>query len=201
MASSSEICNLALSHIGVGKEVANYLTEKSEEAAACRRFFTLTQDAVLRDFPWPFAKKIATLALIEEDPTDEAEFSYRYPTDCIFIRKLLSGIANDTRQSRVPYTVAYSETGRIILCNIEDAQLEYTIRISDPEKYPPDFAMAFSLRLAHYIAPRLTGGDAFKVGERALKLYEYEISKAKVNSLNEQQGEEEVLSELERARN
>jgi hypothetical protein len=200
MASSTEICNMALSHLGVGKEINNLTTESSEEAGACRRFYDMAQDRVLRAANWPFATKIIALNLIEEDPNDEWEYSYRYPNDCIFFRKILSGTRNETRQSRVPYRVAYDSTGRIIFTDTENAEAEYTLRVTDPDKYPPDFTMAFSLLLAHLIAPRLTAGDPFKMGERAFKLYQMEIDTAKANSFNEEQPEQEPSSELERAR-
>jgi hypothetical protein len=41
--------------------------------------------------------------------------------------------------------------------------------------------------LAGYIAPRVTGGDPFKLGERAVRFYDYEISKAESAAINEEQ--------------
>jgi hypothetical protein len=60
--------------------------------------------------------------------------------------------------------------------------------------------MAFSLLLASYIAPRITGGDPFKMGERALRMYDYSIGKSRSNSVNEQQDEEPPQSEFINAR-
>lgn len=200
MASATEICNLALSHLGVGKEIANIDTEQSEEASACRRFYESARDATLRDFNWPFATRYEELGLIEEDPNDEWDYSYRYPTNCLRIRKILSGIRNDTRQSRVPYQIAQDDAGRILFTDQEDACIVYTRKETDPDKYTSDFVLAFSFRLANYIAPRLTAGDPFGLGKRALEMYSYEISVAAANAMNEQQDEELVDSELIRAR-
>lgn len=200
MASKVGICNLALSHLGVGKEIANFETERSEEASACRRFYDQSLEQMLRDFIWPFATKIAALGLVEEDPNEEWLFSYRYPSDCLKFRRILNGKRNSTRQSLQPYRIAQDDTARIILCDLEDAQAEYTINEDDPAMYPPDFAMALSMRLAAYIAPRVTGGDPFKMGDRALKLYEFEVTMAQANSANEEQDEEQPLSEFTRAR-
>jgi len=200
MASSTEICNLALSHIGVGKEIANLETEKSEEAAACRRFYDTARDEVLRDFTWPFATVMATLGLIEEDPNDEWSYSYRYPSDCLMFRRILSGQRTDTRDTRVPYKIAQDSSGTLIFTDQENAECEYTIREDDPLRYPPDFVLAFSFLLASYIAPRLTGGDPFKLGQRALQLYALQISKAQANAKNEEQPDIEPDSEFTRAR-
>ena len=69
MASKTEIANLALSHLGVGKEIGNLDTEKTEEAVAMRRFYESARDATLRDFPWPFATRMVALALVASPPT------------------------------------------------------------------------------------------------------------------------------------
>lgn len=200
MASATEIANLALSHLGVGKEISNIETDRGQEAQVCNRFYTICKELVLGDYSWPFATKFQTLALIEEDPNSEWAFSYRYPSDCLFFRRVLSGVRNDTRQSRVPYRNAYDSTGRIIFCDVEDAEAEYTINISDTTFFSPSFVMALSFRLATYIAPRITGGDPFKLGAKAMEMYMLEISKAKAIASNEEQAEEEVQSQFIRDR-
>lgn len=199
MASQVDIYNLALSHIGTGTEVAS-TGERSQHALACNRFYEMTRDAVLRDFPWPFAKRIAALALVEADPNEEWGYSYRYPTDSLKVRRILSGIRNDNRQSRVPYVIASDATGSLIYTDTSEAEIEYTAKITDPETFFPDFVMALSFRLASYIAPRLTGGDPFKLGERAVKFYAAEMAQAQVSAANEEQAEEDPDSELIRAR-
>lgn len=201
MAATIDLCNFALSHLGVGKLVVNIETEKSAEAAACRLFYQTAMEATLRDFNWPFAGKIVTLALVEENPNAEWAFSYRYPSDAICLRKILSGIRNNSRQTKVPYKVGADLAGDLIFTDKEDAQLDYTILASNPSKYPPDFAIAFSFRLASYIAPRITGGDPFKLGARAAQMYDMEINRAKSSASNEEQAEEEVESEFTRGRN
>jgi hypothetical protein len=200
MASSTEICNLALSHLGVGKEIANLETEQSQEASACRRFYELARSMTLRDHHWPFATRYADLALVEEDPNSEWDFSYRYPTGCLKIRKILSGKRNDSYQSRVPYSIAQDSAGRLIFTDWPTAEITYTFDEVDPDRYTSDFIMALSFRLAHFIAPRLTGGDPYGLGKRALDLYAYEISVAAANAFNEEQADQEVLPEIIRSR-
>jgi len=60
--------------------------------------------------------------------------------------------------------------------------------------------MAVSLLLASYIAPRVTGGDPFKMGDRALRVYNFSYNKAKNNAFNEQQDEQPPESEFITAR-
>jgi hypothetical protein len=200
MASKTQIANLALSHIGVGKEIANLDTEKSEEAAACRRFYDTALEATLRDFAWPFSTKIQAMELVEEDPNDEWAYSYQYPSNCVKFRRILSGTRTDTVASRVPYKLAHGTSGQVIFSDVEDAQCEFTYLVSDASRYPPDFMMALSFRLAGYVAPRLTAGDPFKMGERAVRYYDYEISKARASAVNEEQPDVEADSSFITAR-
>lgn len=200
MASSTEICNLALSHIGIAKPIAALDTEQSQEAATCRVFYSIVRDVVLRDYRWPFASKIASLNLVEENPNSEWGYSYRYPTDCIMFRRILSGQRNDTPDTRIEYRLTKDAAGKLILCDIEEAECEYTEKVTDTQFFTADFILAFSYRLAYYIAPRLTAGDPFKLGEGALKLYNLEIGRAISSAFNEEQPGPIPESELIRVR-
>lgn len=200
MNSSTEICNLALSHLGISKQIADIDSEKSNEARACRLFFETTRDMILRDFAWPFATKIVTLGLVETNPNDEWAYSYRMPSDCLFDRRILSGIRTDTQDSKIPYRIIQDETGLLILTDQSEAKLEYTVRESRVNLWPEDFCIVVSFRLASYIAPQLTAGDPFKLGDRAIKFYEYEKGKAQANAFNEQQSDKTQDAESIRIR-
>ncbi|TXH59160.1 MAG: hypothetical protein E6Q97_00415 [Desulfurellales bacterium] len=199
-ASRTLIANLALGHIGIGRVLTDLETDTTENGETCRLFFDNELENTLRDFKWPFATKIATLGLVEETPTTEWAYSYRYPSDCLEVRRVLSGSRNDSRQSRVPYIITRDSTGLLIYTDAADAEIEYTMTETDATRYPPDFIKALSLRLAAYIAPRLTAGDPFKLGERAMRLYAYELSKAQSNAANEEQPDEPPESEFTRGR-
>lgn len=200
----TQISNLALSHLGVGKQISNFTTEQSQEAKACREFYPICRDIVLRDFEWPFATQFQNLALVEETPTDEWDYSYRYPSSCSKIRRILNPNKRwDTRQSRIPYRVVRDPdgAGKLIYTDQESACVEFTYKETNPERYDDDFVMALSLLLASYIAPRLTRGDPFKLGERSFQLYRLNIGKSEASAVNEEQPEEEVDSEFIRERN
>lgn len=197
----SDICNLALSHIGSGIEIQNLETEKSEEAAASRRYLPVCKEIVLREYDWSFARKIEPMQLIRENPNSEWRYEYAYPNECIRFRRILSGLRNDTRQSRVPFKISRGDSQKVIFTDAANAFCEFIFFEKDPTRYPADFVMALSLKLAFYLAPRLTAGDPFKMGERASRLYLYELEKAKASDKNEQQDELEPDAEHIRARN
>ncbi len=210
---AESICNMALGHLKIGKEISVLDTDKSAEAAACRLFYETVRGMTMEEFKWPFAKTQVALALVEESPfpvsdgdddtTDVGEwaFSYRYPANCANFIRILSGYRNDTRDTRVPFVIMQDSDGKLILTDMENAYGEFTIDEGVEDRFTYGFAMALSLKLAVYIAPRLTGGDPFKLSDRCMKLYEIELSNTTANALNEEQREEDPESELIRARN
>lgn len=199
MATKIEIWNMALSHLGISKEVAS-VTERSKEAEACNRFYDTCVEALLTDHSWPFATKYATLALIESDPNDEWAYSYRYPTDCFFFRKILSGTRNDTLATKIPFEVAKDDSGRVIFTDAVDAQGKYTVTV-DESFFTSDFILTLSYRLAYYIAPRVTAGDPFKLGPQMMQKYQFELSRSTSNAFNEDQSVEIQDTESIAARN
>jgi hypothetical protein len=201
MASKTEIANLAISHLGIGKEIANLDTEQTEEASACRRYFDVAKENTLGDLYWNFATRFATLGLVTTTPTEEWGYSYRYPTDCLEVRRILSGIRNDTQRTRIPFKIISDSAGKLIYTDEAEAKIEYTRNISDIDLFSPEFKMALSFRLAYYIAPRLTAGDPFKLKQDMLGLYDIELGLAKKKNMNEETMDQQPESEFIRNRN
>lgn len=184
IASSTDLCNKALSHLGVSQEIAS-LTDGSKAAQACNRFYAEVIDEVLRAFPWPFATIVQDLALVTTDPTNEWAYSYRYPSDCLMPRRILNGSGNpDTTSTRVVFRVARDAQGRVIWTNQVNAQLEYTQRVTAPEEFDPEFVHAASFLLAAYVGPRVMSGDPSNLAARAANLYRFTIEQAWANAAN-----------------
>lgn len=101
------LCNMALSHLGVGKELSDADTDTSEYASACRMFYEHAIREVLRSWRWPFATKQADLFLLETSPTTEWGYSYMYPAEALRIRRILGGARPgvETNDTRVAYRV------------------------------------------------------------------------------------------------
>jgi hypothetical protein len=57
-----------------------------------------------------------------------------------------AGIRVDTTASRVVFVEGSDATGELIFTDQTDAEVSYTHRETDPEKFPPDFVSA----LSHY---------------------------------------------------
>jgi hypothetical protein len=198
--SETAVCNLALGHLGISAEINNLTTEKSAEASACRRYFSTARDVALRDLKCTFATEFATLALVEENPNEEWAYSYRYPSDCLSFRRILSGTRNDTIETRVSYRLASDDAGKLIYTDKASAECEYTRMVDNVLLWPDDVIMAVSLLLAGLISPRVTRGDGVKLGDRALGLYDTMKRAAESNAEGEEQNEQPPEAESIRAR-
>lgn len=199
--SVTDICNMALSHLGIGKEVGNVETDRGQEVEAFNRFYQPTRDEMLEDFPYPWATVTVEMGLVEADPTDEWAYSYRYPSNAVKLRRIQSGFRADTNDSRIPYRVSRDSTGKLIYTDVEDAVMEYTFRETDPGRFPPLFVTALSFLLAFKMAPRLTKGDPFKLGNRAFAAFEKWLPMAQASAANEEIPDVEPDSDSIRARN
>lgn len=197
---STEICNLALSHLAVSVDIANLETERTRESLACRRFYDQVRDEVLRDFDWPFARRRVKLALVEERPNTEWMFAYRMPANCLKFRRIVGMLRNEAPDQRIPFALERDDEGLLILSDHYDAEGVYTSRELVVSIYPPDFVEAMSLLLASYIAPRVTAGDQFRLGQQALQKYAWRIQAAQANAMTEEQRDLPPESELLRAR-
>ena len=120
-------------------------------------------------------------------------------------RKLIChGLANMSEkvQSLVSlgHLLRWHRVSKHIYCDKENAEIEYTVNINDPAFFTAEFILALSFRLASYIAPRLTGGDPFKMKSEMISQYEIEIARAKKQALNEENKEKQPESEFIRTR-
>ena len=197
MPSETEIANFALSHLGHRFTIAS-LTESSEEARAVNAFFETAKNEMLRENDWPFARMRAVLVLVSVATTaysDDYYYAYRYPSDCAFVLRILSGVERDSVSTKIPYRIIQDSTGLLILSNTADAEAEYISTDTPISFWPPDAALALSYRVAFYCGPRIVG-DAQKLGPMLEMLYRMSRSKAKATAGHEEVPPVEPLPEF-----
>lgn len=200
MASKVEICNLALSHVGAGKQISNLETEKTEEASTLRLMYPFALGFLLRNYRWPYFTKVVTLALVEEDPTEEWAYSYRMPNSAARVLRIISGFKVDTPDTRVLFTQSSDDSGYLIFTDQEEAQAEIIDADPDPRFFPDDFTLALSYKLGMLICPRISGGDVFKITERLGNYFDLYLRRALATSQNEEQLPVSEMSSFERVR-
>ena len=148
-----EICNLALSRIGV--ENIELMTEASEPARACSQFYDHARRIVLRKYPWTWATRGVALAALLEHPPN-FDYAYRYPADCVSIRKLYCP-KYDNNPAYTTYQLGGGDDGRVLYTDVPGAICEYTADIKDCSLMDDQFVEALSWKLAASVAFKLTG--------------------------------------------
>ncbi|MDR3349759.1 MAG: hypothetical protein LBO03_09250 [Acidaminococcales bacterium] len=133
--------------------------DNTEEAYQCRRMYDFCREALLRQCPWAFARRIAPLALTNHT-SPLWGFLYAYPADCVFVRRVFGGkgpaAVFESRQEgsmgRGWDVFSVSEAEKVIAANIPAAHLDYTHDVKDAGLFPPDFVAA----LYYYLAAELS---------------------------------------------
>lgn len=206
--SETAIANQALGFLGNGTDIAS-LSEKSNEARACLKYYESCRDEVLAAFPWPFATKIAALALVAIAPNTDWGYSYRYPSDALTLWKIPSGVDRTSargvyacydfpavRIAEIPFRIVRDSAGKLIYCDLPDATAEYSVRETDPTRFAAAFSNMLALRLASDIAALVTGGDPFKLGAQCFQKYEMKLGEARARAANEEGRDPPPDSEL-----
>lgn len=174
--SDTFIANMALMRIGSGQIIQSF-TDGSAEAQQLSVWYFANRDAVLTDWPWPFASKYTALTQVSTTgipPNPEWLYSYRYPADCLSVRRIVNGAivtnsATTVPATTVPNTTAYSSLaftradgnplpypfeigsdtiGRLVYTDAPTAWIKYTYDVQDATLYSPDFADLLAWRVA-----------------------------------------------------
>jgi hypothetical protein len=194
--SAVAICNLALSRTGNGQAIAA-LTEASAAAVQLNAIYEATRDYVLRDFPWGFAKRTVALALVANEPTTDWLYSHRVPADCLRVRRLINP-SGRTSVSTVPFEIASDDQGELIYSDQSAPYIEYTARITSEGLFTADFVSVFAWRLVQDSAIALSVEPKF--ADRAVSMYDREVSAARKNTRGERQDDAPPESEFITAR-
>ncbi len=185
MASPTDVCNIALSHLGARAQITSMSPpDGSVEAGYCARFYPLARREVIEAHPWPFTKARARLAEVD-NPSTVWTYAYALPSDCMTPLRVLqlqyatiSGLLwpagtytgeFDWRR----FDDLFSERGSadfdtedgVLLTNEPDAVLLYKRDATDTTRWSPGCVSAVGMVLAGYLAgPILKGLDGAKVG-------------------------------------
>lgn len=201
MADKLSIWNSAIGRVGEGSTVDDP-DEDTVFARACRRHYDLARDAVLQEFNWQFAKRVAALALVSDPPTTGWDYLYVPPGQCIAVHRvgmlrqslyippyatLDPGWLNANRPEieNTPWegfgiTNSSGDETAVIGSNVETAYAEYTRQITDEQQFPPLFADALAWRLAVDLAMAAPRSESMR--QTAWNGYNVVMDKARADS-------------------
>ena len=108
--SETDISNLALMNLGIKKPIDNILTDDSNEARYCRRFYAPARDAMLRSHPWNCAIHRKTVTPLADAPDSDYDHQFQLPANPHCLRVLQVGELADQ-------PIEWKVEGRRLLCN------------------------------------------------------------------------------------
>lgn len=173
MASSIDICNLALSHLGDEATVSSIdPPEGSAQADHCAAFYPIARNNVLASHAWSCATKRETLALLSLTPPDAFVYAYSVPSTCLrALRVMLPGDTDDSNGQEFEIE-AQSDGTLVLYTNAADASLVYIAGITDTTRFTPGMVTAIARLLAAYVAgPLIKGSEGMKVAAAQMQMY------------------------------
>jgi hypothetical protein len=189
--------NVALSRIGVSKQIVSYASDTNKEAVLARLHWGLDVNRVLRDYPWAFATKYATLTPVIGNESEAAngdwQYGYLVPDDCVMVRRVVppSGVRRAYDADPVVFRLGTTASGATLFTNQAcPVQIEYTYRYECPAAAPDShFRSALAWRLACSLVTPLAR-DA-KLVDYCEGMYLRELKLAGAGQGNEQQMEKD----------
>jgi len=138
MASSTDICNLALAYVG-SKSIIN-LNDDDKRARLCKQLYPICRDELLRSHPWNFAIEEKDLAQLTSKPKCGFTRKFALPADFLRLIQL---------QSRY---IDYRLEGGEIHTDEKAITIKYIAIIEDSERFDSAFTVTLSYRIAKDLA-------------------------------------------------
>lgn len=196
---AAEICSLALLRIGQ-RQVIDDLDEDSVEAQVSKLLYEQTRDFVLASHPWAFATKRDDLAVVSGETRTAWKYVYALPTDCINPRYIHTGSRIPGPDERIPFAIEHNAgtTSRVLLTDMEDAELVYTAKIETVALFSPHFVDTLAWKLAAEFALSIPVKP--QLGLVAEQKFEASLRMAAAVEMNAQREDQPPDSEFIRAR-
>lgn len=192
--SDVQICNMALGFLG-HKRFITSLGESSVEARILNMYFAAARDDVLQEHEWNFATKDASLAPIDE-AIEGWSYLYARPPGCLYIRSIhaqASLVKAEFEEVQSPST-----NQRAIATDMAAAFCRFTVSVTDPNLFTPNFTMALAYKLAIMASKSITGSN--EPGNACIPLYRELLQRAKTANRSEKKSKQDTESSFINAR-
>ena len=156
--SALDIVNMALELIGHNPITSSdFATPTTKAGRVCARKYPVCRDMLLKRVNWPFATGRATGLTAGTDPVFGYTYAFELPSD--FLRVQTINTSEDD----------WVIEGDLLLTNIDDPDLVYTIAEDDPTVFSTEFSWVLVALLASEIAIPITA--QISLFEAMTKLY------------------------------
>lgn len=160
MQTKTKIFNLALNALLLSKRLVNADTDTGNEAVTLRTNWDIAWESALEDMDLNRTCSRKTLEQLAEDPNSLWLFHCRRPTDCAFIRRIVSGVRTDNRSSRILFETGIHEGQDGIFTNEDEAVIEYISTETPIGALSAKAALAVAYNLAIHASPLIVGKGA-----------------------------------------
>lgn len=193
-----------------------YPPDGSTQAGFCSRFYPIAITSILEMHTWDFATCRVGLAPLQENPARTWRHAYASPAGMLSAISVLSPHARndytergghlddqwnnrwfrpmpdypnpaDVHYTPQPFSIETDSKGnRIILTDVRDAVLRYTVSVDSPNQFSSLFVLALSYQLASMLAgPIIKGDTGMQVSTSMLEKAAATVSQAKTSDANQ----------------
>lgn len=155
-----QIFNLALSALLLTKRIASVDTDTSVENQQLNIHYQTALESALQDMDLDSTSSQKNLELIETDPNVIWGYSYKYPSDCVLLRRIQSGVEKDNKKTQIKKRVAIDGGKKVVYTNEADAIVEYLSNTVPLSTLSAQAGLAVAYKLAILAAPLIAGKGA-----------------------------------------
>lgn len=171
MSSKATIYNLAASALLLEKQIIDVDTDKSNEVRVFNAHWDIAFQSCLQDLDLDSTVKEIQLELLATLEDSAWTYVYKYPSDCIFFRRLISGEVTDTERTHIDKKTGLYNGFKAIYTNQEDAVAECVHKSISLTSLSPMTVMSIAYKLAMLSAPLITGKGAKKLRDDLKEMY------------------------------
>ncbi len=172
--SRTKIYNLAFSALLLAKEISNYETDQSNEVRVFNTHWDIAYETTLQDLDLDSLSQPVTLELIENLTSVENQvwdFVYKYPSKCVFLRRIKSSAVTDTRFTHISKRTGIYNGVSAIFTNESSAIGECITNDIPLSALSPMAAMAVAYKLASLSSPLIVGKGSQRLREKLEDAY------------------------------
>ncbi len=163
MFDKTKIYNLALAALFLQKRLSNADTDQSTEALSLGVVWDVAFQSALQQMDLDSTAQTKALELVELEPNELWKYSYKYPSDCVFLRRIVSTEVTDDIETREDFKVELRNGLKVILANKENAFVEYISEDIGLNTLTAEAGYFIALRLAKLAAPLIVGTNSKNV--------------------------------------
>jgi len=162
--SKEQIYNLALSSLLLSKEIAEISTNTTNEVRVLNTHYDIAFESTLQDLDLDSLSTPIVLELLEElDTVEPWDFVYKYPTNCVFLRRLVTNQVTDNARTHIAKATGLFKGQKAIFTNKVEA-VASCIPLDVPlAALSVMAALTVAYSLAFLSAPLLVGKGAAKL--------------------------------------